>query len=90
MKRMVLVAGIALSIFSCAQHDPNSPATSGTDPQNPNRSQPVTTGDTANNTGNSNNNLPGSTGGGNMNNDHSNNNQQVNTADSSTNKNRNQ
>ena len=87
MKRMVLIAAIAFSVISCAQHDSKSPDTSGNDPQNPNSERPVTTGDTTSPAGN-NNNYMGGSGGNNMNNDGSNNNQAVNTGDSSLDKNR--
>jgi hypothetical protein len=85
MKRFVLIAGIALSILSCAQHDNSSPDTSGVDPQAPNQ---ATTGDTAMNSGTNNTTPNGGNGGNNMNNDGSNNNQQVNTGDSTLNNNR--
>jgi hypothetical protein len=92
MKRMVLIAGLALSIVSCAQHDSKSPDTSGVDPQNPNQVSPVTTGDTANGGRGGTNSIGngGNTGGNNMNNDGTNNNQTVTTGDSSINKNRQQ
>lgn len=75
MKRMAITFGIALSILSCAQHDSNSPDTSGNDPQNPNRT--TTTGDTSTNAGGMNT----------MNTDGTNNNQ---TGDSSLNNRQNQ
>lgn len=89
MKRMILVAGLAFSIISCAQHDPKTPDTSGNDPQNPNMEQQITTGDTANG-GRGGTNSGGNSGGTNMNNDGTNNNQTVNTGDTSLNKNRQQ
>lgn len=36
MKRIAFVAGLALTMLSCAQHDSKSPDTSGVDPQSPN------------------------------------------------------
>ena len=89
MKRVVLIAGLAFSILSCAQHDPKSPDTSGVDPQNPNQEKPLTTGDTAN-AGRGGTNYGGSTGGTNNNDDGTNNNRSVNTGDTSLNKNRQQ
>ena len=76
MKRMFLIAGIALSIISCAQHDTNTPDTSGNDPQDPNRSTMTSDTMAGSQATDSAGNSP------NMNNDHSNNNGTVNTADS--------
>ena len=36
MKRILFIAGLALTMLSCAQHDTQSPDTSGVDPQKPN------------------------------------------------------
>ncbi|HEX8313813.1 MAG TPA: hypothetical protein VF609_02390 [Flavisolibacter sp.] len=83
MKRLVLIAGIAFSVLSCAQHDSKSPDTSGVDPQNPNQVAPADT--MANANGQNNNRNGGSSGGNNMNNDGTNNNQTVTTGDSSLN-----
>jgi hypothetical protein len=58
MKRLVLIAGIALSIISCAQHDTKSPDTSGNNPGAPNQ---TTTGDTSLNNGGNNMNTNGTT-----------------------------
>ncbi|MDQ3276682.1 MAG: hypothetical protein M3Q06_00035 [Bacteroidota bacterium] len=79
MKRLFYcsVLAVTMSVFnSCAQHDPNSPDTSGAMPKN----QPGVGVDTTTMS------TPNSTAAPNMSNDHSNNNQQVNTADSTQNK----
>ena len=87
---MVLIAGIALSILNRTQHDSSSPDTSVVDPQNPNRTSPIS--DSNNNAGSNSHDLPGenASGGSNMNNDNTNNSQQVVTGDSSLNKGGNQ
>lgn len=54
MKRIALVAGLALTMLSCAQHDTQSPDTSGVDPQSPNDTTTTLPGDsTANGSQNS-------------------------------------
>ena len=73
MKRMVLIAAIAFSVASCAQHDTNTPDTSGNDPQSPNATRPAS--DSA---------LPGANGS-NMNSGGTN--QSTGTADSTMNRN---
>lgn len=75
MKRLFFAAGIAITfgLVSCAQHDPKSPDTSGSQPYD----QPGVGVDTTRTAG------PGGTGVPNSNNDGEINNQEINTGDSS-------